>query len=518
MPLIEWSEFIADKIAEFDRREPDEHYRSKLVSIRRLQGEGVDDEAIEKALVVQILRPDRLSVDFGLRDQFLIHVRWSRPARRGRDAEDVRGYLTIAVKGEPVRSAAGEPFQWFFEPRTFLSHLSTNWSALVFETAFPELTAGPTEPTLEDGGIAFGRILKSVSGDPVPIRMRREGRSLIFTTGADEHIVDVEVGIRALEALGELICERLGPDVPEVQAWATRKTMRPKEALSLAAGSPQAPLLDHLTKVLARSREAVNFDSLVFNPPETVVLARMLPKSLPINDAKKLVDLVNSLPLKHAAPSLAEATKAAMAEIAPYARQKPYEQGYALATWFRKSCGLLQDLAPSDPRSVLRAWNIPTIDIEVDEAIDAIAVWGAAHGPTIAMNRAGLHARTDGAQRATLAHEICHLLVDRSTALPAVEVFGGRVSDRVEARARAFAAEFLIPRSAVKKIVVRSSSIVEALDELMDHFRVSATVAARQVQNSGASLTEAEEKLVNSVAYGETRLGIRSKHERSPPS
>ena len=51
------------------------------------------------------------------------------------------------------------------------------------------------------------------------------------------------------------------------------------------------------------------------------------------------------------------------------------------------------------------------------------------------LNLDARYASSSGRRRATLAHEICHLLVDRGSALPLVEVLGGRTAEHVERRA-----------------------------------------------------------------------------------
>jgi Zn-dependent peptidase ImmA (M78 family) len=58
------------------------------------------------------------------------------------------------------------------------------------------------------------------------------------------------------------------------------------------------------------------------------------------------------------------------------------------------------------------------IDLWTSDRIDAVACWGPRHGPAVLLNREGRHAHTERGARATLAHEICHLLIDRQGSLP----------------------------------------------------------------------------------------------------
>ena len=125
-----------------------------------------------------------------------------------------------------------------------------------------------------------------------------------------------------------------------------------------------------------------------------------------------------------------------------------FDQGYTLARWFRGDVLAVPDRSRVDPERALRDSGVAARDIELPAAsLDAVSVWGELHGPAVLLNRLGRHGKGRG-RRATLAHELCHLLLDRTGALPLAEVLGGRVDSSVEARARAFAAELLVPRSA----------------------------------------------------------------------
>ncbi|RZM37001.1 MAG: ImmA/IrrE family metallo-endopeptidase [Sphingomonas sp.] len=80
------------------------------------------------------------------------------------------------------------------------------------------------------------------------------------------------------------------------------------------------------------------------------------------------------------------------------------------------------------------------------------AVWGEGHGPVVVLNvdsrrfASYLGPRMGGpTARATAAHEICHLLLDKGQALAAVDILNGHIPCALERRAGAFAAEFLLP-------------------------------------------------------------------------
>jgi hypothetical protein len=81
--------------------------------------------------------------------------------------------------------------------------------------------------------------------------------------------------------------------------------------------------------------------------------------------------------------------------------------------------------------------------------------------------------------------------MDRDSALPAAEVLGGRVSEVVEKRARAFAAEILMARSfaGAQFSPLTTEDDADATMRLLARtFRVSNEVIAWQVRNSGSPL------------------------------
>jgi hypothetical protein len=92
------------------------------------------------------------------------------------------------------------------------------------------------------------------------------------------------------------------------------------------------------------------------------------------------------------------------------------------------------------------------------------------------------------------------LLLDRTGALPVGEVLGGRVPVLPEKRARAFAAEFLLPRDTAAEYVRSVPTLIEAIDQLSQDFGVSEEVAAWQVWNGPArpALREEEHAIIKS--------------------
>ncbi|NLG90370.1 MAG: ImmA/IrrE family metallo-endopeptidase [Acetobacter sp.] len=88
-------------------------------------------------------------------------------------------------------------------------------------------------------------------------------------------------------------------------------------------------------------------------------------------------------------------------------------------------------------------------------------------------------------RRATLAHELGHFVIDRDGALPVAEATGKFVKTptKIEQRAGAFAAEFLLPRRIACSLLRRCDDVQITLDELTAKYGVSTELALWQLKN-----------------------------------
>jgi Zn-dependent peptidase ImmA (M78 family) len=228
---------------------------------------------------------------------------------------------------------------------------------------------------------------------------------------------------------------------------------------------------------------------------ENVMAAARLSVSLPISSRQQLFSAiqkcgVNKTPVLDKLTSEASIVLAALDEN----RSIPaFEQGYTMALWLREKLNM--DEAQVEPGQLLLDWAVPVIELpNLDSQLDAAAFWGT-RGPVIFLNPAGRHVRSSQARRATLAHEIAHLLLDRDRSLPFAEVMGGNTPKRVEQRARAFAAEFLFPRYVAENLLARYD-FVEAVKIARSKYHVSNAIIGWQISNSAARITREESKVV----------------------
>jgi hypothetical protein len=127
-------------------------------------------------------------------------------------------------------------------------------------------------------------------------------------------------------------------------------------------------------------------------------------------------------------------------------------QGEAAARFLRKTLGLVDERV--DIFAIVRHLGVTIRSAPVEPpTLDGLAIWGASHGPGAFLNEDSKRVllrkwgkiETSPGARVTLAHELCHLLLDGGSALSAIEVLKARMPVGIEQRARSFAGEFLLP-------------------------------------------------------------------------
>jgi Zn-dependent peptidase ImmA (M78 family) len=166
-----------------------------------------------------------------------------------------------------------------------------------------------------------------------------------------------------------------------------------------------------------------------------------------------------------------------------------YDEGLKLARWFRQRLGI----GPGkriNPEDLLRRFSVSVQESRLASSVDAVAVWGRRHGPCVLINTAGKHAQGLAGRRASTAHEMAHLLLDRRGALPIAEVLQGQAISHVEARARAFAAELLLPQEEAADAYLSSPDTPDrVVRSLVRRYGVSPELAAWQIRNSGTAIS-----------------------------
>ncbi len=164
--------------------------------------------------------------------------------------------------------------------------------------------------------------------------------------------------------------------------------------------------------------------------------------------------------------------------------RQPWRSGYHLARLVRAELGY-PETGYFDIESVVRKMSIDVHDASLtDPGILAACVGSPQFAPLIAINIECDDANGPSGRRTTLAHELCHLLFDRSRMQSFARFEGGGADgDRlIEMRVNAFAVELLAP---IKCFVTPDGTLMtddEAV-KLSPQLDVSAVAIRRHVQN-----------------------------------
>ena len=382
------------------------------------------------------------------------------------------------------------------EAEPALRRLTDAWLALLLEEGLPGGTAPGNLDAIADRFVDadsfaathdLARVLGASSQGPV--WLTREGRRcwiLTRSSVADALLDDV---MAQLAGVGDSLLELIGREGPShakqlATAWA-RRAERP--AVGQIATATQ--LTPEILAKFSDDASAADFweyaDAVASS--ELVAAARMA-SSMGADVVRSLVETVRQVG-RTETDELDALSSEAEALVMRSSQLRPYEQGYALAAWLRTALGLTDPGERVDPDVVLDAWKVRIVVTTSVPEIDGFACWGPRHGPMVAVNKNGRHSEFEAGRRATLAHEIAHLLVDRRGALPLAEVLGGQTAPISEARAGAFAAELLLPRAAAGRTMSATGDAEKDVTDLAEHYGVSREVIAWQARNSGAELS-----------------------------
>jgi Zn-dependent peptidase ImmA (M78 family) len=125
----------------------------------------------------------------------------------------------------------------------------------------------------------------------------------------------------------------------------------------------------------------------------------------------------------------------------------PFQEGYDLAEQLLEKCSLPGNASHVDVRALLAGWDIKIVEkVLKTNTIRGVAIAGARYAPSILINKTSEYNASEAGKRFTLAHELFHILYDRSRARRVTHVSGPWAPPGVEKRANAFAAMFLMPR------------------------------------------------------------------------
>lgn len=473
---------------------------------------------------------DELVSKFGVERGLQIDLEWASDPASGSAASATRGRAFVSIAGVPVwhdrQRGGGLEWTWV----ELLEHLSNAWPFLLSENGLP-FGLRPAEPSVmwaqakdrwerypstryepeQDEFESFAEVhdlSRSFKGMVAPpLWFVREGECCWLCSDRVVALRPFDEAVAALSEVGDVIATRIdGLDersAHDVRDWRQRNDLNLVEQVSIATGLEP----DRLAIIHADDpAEAVwDVNEGPFEMNELLAAARMA-RQLPVSDIDSILSLVRATDLRQAEVPTA-LIEGAGAVLQEYSSERPYDQGYAVAGWLRQQKGVVKPSGRAEPSLLLSDWNVPVVEVEVSSLeLNALGVWGPQHGPTIFLNKHGRNNQSRGGERATVAHELGHLLMDTDGLLPLVEVLGGATSPLAEQRAAAFAAELLLPRDAAGRVMTERTGPAKALRSLQLVYGVSSEVVAWQARNSGFSLPDDVESFLRSKVSNPERF------------
>lgn len=458
-------------------------------------------------------------------------LEWLAGGSRTSAANATRGSLRVSLRGKAVWHGSDEAtgFKWTWIE--LLEFLAESWLYLAIEDGAPLGVALDTVPRMvaaAEMAVELGSPLGSdlereqleayrmthdlaeaVQGAAMPpLWIVRDGNSgwaasTTATARAPFHeLLDV------LSRVGDCIASRLNGvsdarSREAVRSWHARDSHNRLKVIEAATGY-SSELVAEVESIFYSEDER---DWTTPRSDELLAAARLIGPQ-PRTTLRPILEALRCVPLSDKS-ELNRASQDALTVIADTHDEPPFMQGYTLASWLRGEPEIVHPGGRVDPEQILGPWGVPLIDVGLGLGdIDAIGCWGPSHGPAVLLNSDARHAASPARRRATLAHEICHLLVDRASSLPLVEVLGGRTARHVEQRARAFAAELLLPREdAGQKLSTHVGNEDHAVRSLRSRFGVSSELLAWQAKNSEYPLAPQTRQFLSELVSNPSEFG-----------
>ncbi|MBF0437586.1 MAG: ImmA/IrrE family metallo-endopeptidase [Magnetococcales bacterium] len=415
------------------------------------------------------------------------------------------GFLQIFIENDPVWGDKTDGIDGYWD--SLLEHLANAWPFLQSEQIYP-LGFNPDSPNTflddalahlcwdqepdeklahdEQDIFAFAERHNLASGlqdlHLSSICLLREGNEMRIVSEMHDVRMPIDLALAQLKNLGETIAHSVDDRSPRgkiiLDAWNQRdQPLEQEKMLSIVMGIRP----ERLRSLAANDDLSTLFGqpSIIQSPTPMQIAARMTHHALFDDELLHVINKVSELKMTPIGTQLINLQRDVVPVIA-----RAYDQGYQLAQWLRKKLDIKDD-QPVNPEKLLKEWGVYIGNTKCSEVMDAIARWEE-NKIGILINKNGKRARTDWGRRASLAHEIAHLLLDTQHTLPSVEILGGRMPLHVERRANAFAAEFLLPRSHVNRVVPQSptpNTLKPILEKLSTDFSVGQILTARQIEN-----------------------------------
>ena len=456
---------------------------------------------------------------------------WENRINLNLQASEERGRATtrnfaISIDGDIVWPVRGED-ETFLEIQIddLLAHLTDFWKPLMLRQVYP-INVNPLRPSglRREAERRWGELpgtivaaeqevvshfeeahdlsnaFAGIYGLPPFWLLRSRDEFILETSDALWRLPFAEVR-RALVSAGDEICMLLAQtDLQRwsaaIAAWNSRNLGDQASLLAWSAG---------LDRILAQNLieegelEAPSDFEDAANDNDELRIAARIAGALPPDQIREIIRLARQFNPREAI-NLRRLSNSCIDYVAEHhVRARPFEQGEAAARYVR------EQLEIPDTNQPVQVFEIAAnlgIELRHEHAepstLDGLAIWGCRHGPGVFLNEASSrilrsdekHIVSSLGARVTIAHELCHLLLDSRHSLSAIEVLKARMPAGIEQRAKSFAGEFLLPTSTASRHwhnagrPQNQAKLDILIQELGQTYLVTRSVAAWKVEHA----------------------------------
>lgn len=235
-------------------------------------------------------------------------------------------------------------------------------------------------------------------------------------------------------------------------------------------------------------------DLVIYGSPYARLLYGSVSPSTTIEDVVKLTHLLIANYVQNARPWLVALEFDDLRALEREVRQlTPGEQGSRIG---ERACELLATPSTTwiDIQGALDRLDIKWSHVDLtDDEVRAVSVFGPTQKPHIFCNRRTYWGPSIEVERFTLAHELCHLLLDREWGDRLAVASGPWAPLAIEQRANAFAAAFLMPSWLLRNTITQLGQTVddpETIATLARQLRVSVSSLVDRLYNLGEITVE----------------------------
>ncbi|MCW3848899.1 ImmA/IrrE family metallo-endopeptidase [Sphingomonas sp. LB-2] len=423
--------------------------------------------------------------------------------------DDLLAYFTEYWKPLILRQVYPIPVNPY-RPSDLRREAVVRWAALGGAIAEREETAVSAFEDAHDLSRSFGGLF----GLPHFWMMRSGNQMIVETAGRTWHLPFAET-CEELGSAGDWIRDRLVQSDPvkwarAADAWASRDHGDAAGLLAWSAGLDR-----ELAQALISegALEAPQSFTDAANDNDELRIAARMAGALPEDQIREILSMARGFKGREAG-ALVELSTECTKTLLDRRIYPPFVQGEVAAARAREVLHIASN-ERADIFAVAKALGVEVRSLVVEpRSFDGLAIWGTKYGPGAFLNtgsgrhrvREAIPPEENVSLRVTLAHELCHLLLDGDHTLGAIEVLKSRMPPSVEQRAKSFAGEFLLPTSSAAALWIEKGrpsgrqALEELVEELARQYGVTRSVAAWKLQHAAQSHEVDLDAILDSIA------------------